>query len=324
MRSLLLKIILLIGCLLFTPAVSTAALSGQTAAGITFFVVNLTQNDFSVLINCEYFIATDMFIKPRMDAVRFYSKSDSTTDEDQGGDGTFSYDTIEPDFIEKSATSDTVAATVKKNVEDDSVFGNKITIGAFDERQLLISSISRVKFQLGEFMEEMFTPIKTAYSLSSGTGTMSTNANPDNSGIKIAMYDNGLGQSSWTLISQEAASSWNYTGASGQRYEYSYIVNFPVIYVLYDSNANFANLINEFKKYYAPTLIGNVYYPKKILLELTSGRNNWDDLFTAGANVAGSYREKLFPNSVEMFKQKKLFFGSGEEIETPNFNTNNP
>jgi len=189
---------------------------------------------------------------------------------------------------------------------------------------MLISSISRLKFQLGDFDSETFLPIKIAYSLSSGTGNMNTQANTDNSGIKIAMYDNGLGQSSWTLISQEASSSWNYTGAIGQRYNSSYIVNFPVIYVLYDSNANFADLIQEFKKNYEPILIGNVYYPKQILSELTSGRNNWDDLFTARAKGSDSYRKVLFPNSTKMFEQRKLFHGSGEKIEAPNFNIDPP
>jgi len=278
-----------------------------------------------------------LFIRPRVGSIRFTADSDSSKtekkeedeeeedpSEEPGSEGTFSFETIEPELIENSAASDTVAEKVETNTEQDSVFGNKIVIGAFDERQMLISSISRLKFQLGDYNSETFTTIKVAYSLSSGNGSMSTNANPDNSGIKIAMYDNGFGQSSWSLISQEAASAWNYTGANGQKYNLSYIVNFPVIYVLYDSTENITDLTKEFKKNYSPISIGNVYYPKQVLSELTSSRNNWDELFTAVAPGAASNRKKLFYDKGERLEPKKVIHGSGEEIQTPNFNMDNP
>ncbi|MFA6075736.1 MAG: hypothetical protein WCV63_07470 [Negativicutes bacterium] len=271
------------------------------ARGIDFVVINLTENDVTVRVDCEYALASDIGLMPRFGTVEIDADSES-----------FASEYVEPEVIsvEKNVLEN-------ENENENEEFGNRVVIETNSNRTILVGSISRLKCQSGTSSNGRFVPKSNAYSSNSGSGSMSngTAPGPNNGQISIAVFDNGYGKSDWGLIKASDATVWNYNGALGQKYDNSPICYFPVVYVIYNSQKEFDTVKDDFKEAYPLQLIGNVYYPEQLLVEFIYVQNDFQNLFHDRAPQVP--RKKLFFDKGEKVDKETLFRDKGEEIVTP-------
>ena len=298
----ILTTLLLVGMLVFGIAAPLAAFQpfgddSNGARGIDFVVINLTERDVTVRIDCEYSLVSDTGLMPRFGKTEIDADGESDASE-----------YVEPESIDSAGSGLT---------DDSEESANNLIMPTNSDRTLLIGSISRLKFRVGTSSNGRFVPKNNVDSGTSGSGNMSnsTTTGPNNGQAGIAVYDNGYGKSSWGLIQASDTTSWNYSGALGQKYENNVISYFPVIYVIYDSQKDFDTVKDDFKTEYNPQPIGNVFYPEQLLREFIYVQNDFLDLFHDSAPKVP--RNKLFLNKGEAFERETLFRGEGEKVVTP-------
>lgn len=268
----------------------------QAAQGIDIMVINMTQKDYAVHVDCEYALVGESGNIPRFATVEFEVDGESSDSE----------------LIMPEAKTESNNIYNIEHEEGGSVTG----VDSLAERPVLIGSITRLKCQLGVIRNGKFMPKIFCFSNNAGSGNLANSvAMPNNWNIGMAVYNNGYGQSEWSLLKDDNSAPWNYNGAIGLKYENSPIAYFPVVYVIYDNETAFDEVINNFKTEYDPQRVGNMFYPDQVLTEIINKQDDWQNLFNGSGPKANA--KKLFFNKGETVSPETLFRGGGEAIVPP-------